>query len=169
MIGPVGTDAEPGRVEGRDYVFHHSGVYYGGDTQAALDSVIAARPDLILAMNLGFAIAAHKATKTIPIVMWISGFPVEAGVADSLARPGKNVTGMTVYAGGEVFGKLVQLVQESKPGIRRVGRRGAADTQAMWAAAHRRYRPFAVMVPADPSARATSATASTISMETSLS
>lgn len=113
--------AESGRIEGRDYLFHHSGVFYGGDTQAALDSVMVAKPDLILALNLGFAIAAYKVTKTIPIVMWISGFPVEGGVADSLARPGRNVTGMTVYAGGEVFGKLVQLVQETRPGIRRVG------------------------------------------------
>jgi uncharacterized protein YyaL (SSP411 family) len=35
-----------------------------------------------------------------------------------------------------------------------VGRRGEADTQAMWQAAHQRYRPFAVVVPADPSEQA---------------
>ena len=39
-----------------------------------------------------------------------------------------------------------------------VGRRGAADTQALWRAAHRQYRPFAVMVPVDPSEQATLAT-----------
>jgi putative ABC transport system substrate-binding protein len=113
--------AESGRVEGRDYVFYRSGVGYGVETQLALDRVMAAKPDLIFATNLGFAIAAHKITQTIPIVMWVGGFPVEAGVADSLARPGKNVTGMTLYAGGEVFGKLVQLVHEVRPGIKRVG------------------------------------------------
>jgi len=53
--------------------------------------------------------------------MWISGFPVEGGVATSLARPGKNVTGMTIYAGAEVFGKLVQLLHDTKPGIKRIG------------------------------------------------
>ena len=53
--------------------------------------------------------------------MWVSGFPVEGGVAESLTKPGKNVTGLTIYAGGEVFGKLVQLVHQAKPGVRRIG------------------------------------------------
>jgi putative ABC transport system substrate-binding protein len=52
--------------------------------------------------------------------MWVSGFPVEGGVAESLGRPGKNVTGLTIYAGSEVFGKLVQLLVEVRPGLRRV-------------------------------------------------
>ncbi len=79
------------------------------------------KPDLIFTNNLGYAIAAHKLTKTIPIVMWVSGFPVEGGVAMSLARPGKNVTGLTIYAGAEVFGKLVQLLREAKPRVKRIG------------------------------------------------
>jgi putative ABC transport system substrate-binding protein len=74
-----------------------------------------------LTFNLGYAIAAHEATKTIPIVMWVSGFPVEGGVAESLTKPGKNVTGLTIYAGGEVFGKLVQLVHQAKPAVKRIG------------------------------------------------
>lgn len=115
------TLAEFGRVEGRDYVYIRSGVFYGADTQQALERVMEARPDLIFATALGNAVAAHKLTKTIPIVMWTSGFPVEGGVAESLARPGKNVTGMTVYAGGEVFAKMVQLVHEVKPSAKRIG------------------------------------------------
>jgi putative ABC transport system substrate-binding protein len=112
---------ESGRIEGRDYIFYRSGVFYEGDTKLALDRVLTAKPDLILTFNLGYAIAAHKATKTIPIVMWVSGFPVEGGVAESLTKPGKNVTGLTIYAGGEVFGKLVQLVHQAKPAVRRIG------------------------------------------------
>ena len=46
-----------------------------------------AQPDLIYAMNLGYIVAAHQQTKTVPIVMWVSGFPVECGVAESLVRP----------------------------------------------------------------------------------
>ena len=110
-----------GRVEGRDYVFYRSGVYYGDlDTDRAVSLAIDAKPDLIFALNLGYIVAAHQRTKTIPIVMWVSGFPVEGGVAESLVRPGKNVTGLTIYAGGEVFGKLVQLLLEAKPGLRRL-------------------------------------------------
>jgi len=115
------TLAELGRVEGRDYVYIRSGVFYGPDTQRALASVLEAKPDLLFIMNLGYAVAAHKITKTLPIVMWISGFPIEGGVAESLARPGKNVTGMTIYTGGEFFGKLVQLVHEAKPSAKRIG------------------------------------------------
>src|SRR5512141_1921618 len=112
---------ELGHIEGRDYVFIHSGVPYGPETQSALDRVLEAKPDLILTYNLGYAVAAHKVTKTLPIVMMVSGFPVEGGVADSLTRPGRNVTGLTIYAGPAVFGKLVQLVHEVKPDARRIG------------------------------------------------
>ena len=117
----VDTLRELGRIEGRDYVLYRSGVFYEADTKLALDRVLEAKPDLILTFNLGYAIAAHEVTKTIPIVMWVSGFPVEGGVAESLTRPGKNVTGLTIYAGGEVFGKLVQLVHQAKPGVKRIG------------------------------------------------
>jgi len=118
----VETLHELGRIEGRDYVFYRSGVFYeAADTKLALDRVLEAKPDLIMTFNLGYAIAAHAVTKTTPIVMWVSGFPVEGGVAESLTRPGKNVTGLTIYAGGEVFGKLVQLVHQAKPRVRRIG------------------------------------------------
>src|SRR5512142_1783170 len=79
-----------GRVEGRDYVFYRSGVYYGDDTDRAVRLAVDAEPDLIYGTNLGYIVAAHQRTKTIPIVMWVSGFPVEGGVAESLVRPGKN-------------------------------------------------------------------------------
>ena len=115
------TLAELGRVEGRDYVYVHSGLFYGADTQQALERVMEAKPDLLFTFNLGYAVAARKLTKTIPIVMGVSGFPVEGGVAESLTRPGGNVTGLTIYAGGEVFGKLVQLVHEVKSSAKRIG------------------------------------------------
>ena len=115
------TLRDAGRVEGRDFVYYRSGIVSGTDTDQAVRSAVEAKPDLIFARNLGYVIAAHKLTKTIPIVMWISGFPVEGGVAVSLARPGKNVTGLTIYAGTQVFGKLVQLLREAKPGIKRIG------------------------------------------------
>lgn len=109
-----------GRIEGRDYVFYHSNVFYGPESQVAVDHVLEAKPDLILVVNLGYAVQAHKITKTIPIVLLVAGFPVEAGVANSLARPGKNVTGMTIYASAEYLGKLVQLLHEVKPSVKRM-------------------------------------------------
>jgi len=112
---------EFGRIEGRDFVFYRSGIFYGDDADRAVRLVVNEKPDLILGFNLGYIVAAHKLTKTIPIVMWVSGFPVEGGVAESLAHPGKNVTGLTIYAGAEVFGKLVQLLRDVKPSAKRIG------------------------------------------------
>jgi putative ABC transport system substrate-binding protein len=117
----IDTLRHSGRLEGRDYIIYHSGVFYGQDTKLALDRALGASPDLIIVNNLGFAVEAHKRTKTIPIVMWISGFPVEGGVAESLAKPGMNVTGCTLYVSNEYFGKLLALLHDAKPSIQRVG------------------------------------------------
>jgi ABC-type uncharacterized transport system substrate-binding protein len=110
-----------GRIEGRDYVIYRSGVSYVQTTKLAVDRALEAKPDLMIVSNQGYAIDARKRTKTIPIVMWISGFPVEGGLAKSLARPGMNVTGLAVYAGGEFFGKLLNLLRDAKPSVKRVG------------------------------------------------
>jgi putative ABC transport system substrate-binding protein len=80
------------------------------------------RADVIVTVVTATAMAARRATNVLPIVMYISGYPVEGGLADSLARPGGNVTGMTLYAGGGVlFGKFVQLLRELRPSLRELG------------------------------------------------
>ena len=78
----------------------------------------------LIVVGLGtaaYAVAAHRASSTVPVVMWTGGYPVEAGIADSLAHPGKNVTGASIYAGTGIWGKLVELLSVTKPGIKRVG------------------------------------------------
>jgi ABC-type uncharacterized transport system substrate-binding protein len=62
--------------------------------------------------------AAKEATATIPIVV-VAGDPVGAGLAASLARPGGNVTGLSLLA-PELGGKRLQLLKEAVPGIGRV-------------------------------------------------
>src|SRR5678815_3555763 len=74
--------------------------------------------DILVVAGTSNAIAARKASRNIPIVMIASGFPVESGLAASLARPGGNVTGLSVYAGDELFAKYVALVKELVPGLR---------------------------------------------------
>ena len=64
--------------------------------------------------------AAKNATKTIPIVMAGSGIdPVEAGIVESLARPGGNVTGLTNLT-GELGGKRLELLKEAVPKLARI-------------------------------------------------
>lgn len=59
----------------------------------------------------------------VPIVTWC-GYPVESGLAESLARPGGNVTGIANYANAEVWGKFVEFLRELRP--------GASDLGVLW-------------------------------------
>ena len=63
--------------------------------------------------------AAQRATKTIPIVMAVSGDPVASGFVASLARPGGNITGLSILS-PELSGKRLELLKEAKPRISRV-------------------------------------------------
>jgi len=63
--------------------------------------------------------AANQVTKSIPIVMAITADPVAAGLVDSLARPGGNVTGITSLA-GRLAGKRLELLSEIIPKLSRV-------------------------------------------------
>jgi putative tryptophan/tyrosine transport system substrate-binding protein len=74
--------------------------------------------DVIVAMGPG-AIPAKMATSVVPIVFWFSGDPIEAGLVQSLARPGGNATGMTFLA-YELVGKRVELLKEAVPRVSRV-------------------------------------------------
>lgn len=109
-----------GWAEGRDYVLVDTGFMYGHPFDEVARRVLDLRPDLILSVNTAYTLAIHRQTKTIPIVMWASGYPVEVGLAESLARPGKNVTGLSLYAGTRIWGKLVEMLREAKPGTKSV-------------------------------------------------
>ncbi len=75
------------------------------------------RVDVIVTTSSVSAQAARKATRTIPIVM-TSGSPVEQGLAESFAKPGGNVTGLSVLV-SDLSGKRIELLKESFPKITR--------------------------------------------------
>jgi len=64
--------------------------------------------------------AARNATETIPIVMIAVRDPVGIGLIASLARPGRNVTGVSGYAGLEIVARQLELLKETVPRTRRV-------------------------------------------------
>jgi putative ABC transport system substrate-binding protein len=74
--------------------------------------------DVIVASG-GAVLAAKQATSVIPIVFPVAGDPVRAGYVDSLARPGGNVTGLSLQQ-ADLAGKRVELLREVVPGLRRV-------------------------------------------------
>src|SRR5262245_4186639 len=75
---------------------------------------------IVVTAGISWVRAAMNATKTIPIVMTGAGIdPVEAGVVESLARPGGNVTGVTNLI-GELGGKRLELLKEAVPKLARV-------------------------------------------------
>jgi putative tryptophan/tyrosine transport system substrate-binding protein len=75
--------------------------------------------DVLVAGGNPAILAAKNATQTIPIVM-VGINPVGLGVADSLSRPGGNVTGLS-YLSEEIIAKRLQLLKELVPGLARVG------------------------------------------------
>src|SRR4051812_16679815 len=78
------------------------------------------KPDVILATSTAYAMAVNRLSADVPVVMWTSGYPVQAGVAERLGRPGKNVTGNSIYAGTAMWSKLLELLSELSPGIKQV-------------------------------------------------
>jgi putative ABC transport system substrate-binding protein len=113
---------ERGYIEGKNITFEYR---YAAGKRSRLPEVAAElvrlKVDLILAASGDALIrAAMNATKTIPIVMTGAGSdPVEAGLIESLARPGGNVTGLT-NLGRELGGKRLELFKEAIPKLVRV-------------------------------------------------
>ena len=76
--------------------------------------------DVIVAGSTIGAIAAKRATSTIPVVMANVADPVGAGLVSSLAKPGGNVTGLSTM-GADISGKRLELIKEVVPRLRRLG------------------------------------------------
>jgi putative ABC transport system substrate-binding protein len=82
--------------------------------------VVRLKPDLIQATSIVMVQHFKAATATIPIV-GLTGYPVEAGLVASLARPGGNITGVSVDAGIEIWSKRIEYLKETVPSASRVG------------------------------------------------
>jgi ABC-type uncharacterized transport system substrate-binding protein len=117
----AGALGKLGWREGENVRFEHA--IAGSDAarwDAAARALVDKDCDLIVVFGSHMALAAMRATKTIPLVMMVSGFPVEAGIVPSLAHPGGNITGMRTHT-DELPGKWMELLRELVPALRVVG------------------------------------------------
>ena len=111
---------ELGYVEGQNILIE--GRFYGEQTArlpALAAELVRLNVDVIVAGAPPAPEAAQRATSTIPIVVAIHTDPVESGLVASLAKPGKNVTGLSTLT-RELVGKRLQLLKEAIPGISRM-------------------------------------------------
>jgi putative ABC transport system substrate-binding protein len=113
---------ELGYIEGQNIAIEYR--YAEGKVDRLPDlaaELVRLKVDLIVVSGGDLMIrAAMNATKTIPIVMMgVGGDPVVAGLVDSLARPGGNVTGLTLLT-RELGGKRLELLKEAVPKLARV-------------------------------------------------
>jgi len=89
------------------------------DARKYASELVALAPDVILAHSSPAVAALGQITRTVPIVFTNVTDPVGAGYVDSLARPGSNITGFTVFD-YSMSGKWLQLLKEIAPGVTRV-------------------------------------------------
>ena len=111
---------ERGYVEGRNLAWERRATDGSLDQLGKFaDELVRLQVDVILARASSGAVAAKKATASIPIVFFAVYAPVEIGIVPSLAHPGGNITGVAVNA-SDMAGKRVQLLKELIPSLKRV-------------------------------------------------
>jgi putative ABC transport system substrate-binding protein len=112
---------ELGYVEGKNIVIEYRYAEGKNDALPALAAeLVALNPDAILTTTPQASRALVQASSAIPIIM--TGFdPVRIGLVNSLAQPGRNLTGLTSDAGPGMMGKRLELLKESFPKIKIVG------------------------------------------------
>ncbi len=110
---------ELGYIEGQNIVIEFRSGEGGARLTELATELVQQKVEVIVAAGPG-ARAAKMATGTIPIVFSYSGDPIEAGFIDSLARPGRNMTGITWLA-FELVGKRLEILKEVVPSVSRVG------------------------------------------------
>jgi len=109
-----------GYVEGRNLVID---ARWGEGSDERLEQLavelVKSKPDVIVTQGGPATHPVIRAGATMPVVFGYSGDPVEAAVVSSLARPGRNFTGMT-FLSFDLVGKRLELLKEVMPGLKRI-------------------------------------------------
>jgi ABC-type uncharacterized transport system substrate-binding protein len=120
-----------GYVEGRNLIVERRSGEGKPERYADLaQEAVALRPDVIVSLGSALAAQLKSATQTIPIVATV-GNPVGSGLVASLARPGGNITGLSIDAGLGVYSKSLEILRSINPSMSKVallGNRWLWDT-----------------------------------------
>jgi ABC-type uncharacterized transport system substrate-binding protein len=109
-----------GYVEGKNIHLDHRFPAENPDRFRALaQELVDEKPDVIIAVTNFGALEVKRATSTIPIVVSVASDAVGMGLVESLARPGGNVTGLSLMA-IDLSGKRLELLKEAVPSLLRV-------------------------------------------------
>ena len=109
-----------GQIEGQNLKVESYGREQNTSGPEALATeIVRSNPDVICVVGPG-AVIFKKLTSRIPIVV-ITGDPVKQGIAESLAHPGGNFTGVSVDAGPSIYGKRIALLREMVPTMSKLG------------------------------------------------
>ena len=109
--------ADLGYVVGRNLLLEER--YANGNPErvaSLIDELLALNVNVLVTPGTPITLAAHRATSTVPIVS-VTGDPVRTGLAESLARPGGNVTGLSLLS-GDYSVKWLELLREAAPARR---------------------------------------------------
>src|SRR5262245_32051276 len=118
---------ELGWVEGRTVAIQYRWAEGSNERSAEIAAeFVRLKVDVILASATLAVVAAKQATSVIPIVFAGTADPVGTGLVASLARPGGNVTGLSLQQ-TDLAGKRVELLREVVPGLRRLAILGNVD------------------------------------------
>jgi ABC-type uncharacterized transport system substrate-binding protein len=132
-----------GWVLGENVVAERAFAHGRLDRLASLaEELVRKRVDVVLTDGEEASVAAARATRDIPIlfttgVVW----PVELGLIDSLARPGRNVTGFTDHAGADTVNKRLEFLQAIAPSAKRLSWLWGAPTTALQTVAGGQFDP----------------------------
>jgi putative tryptophan/tyrosine transport system substrate-binding protein len=120
IAGFIRALAEQGLVQGRNFVIE----YRYGDNRPdrlaeAAAELVGLKVDVLVASGTLAPLALKRLTSTIPIVLTSGGDPIGSGLVDSLARPGGNVTGLSLMV-PDLGAKRLEILSEFLPAMRRV-------------------------------------------------
>jgi len=110
-----------GYVDGHNVIFERR--FAAGHDEQINDFVadlVRRAVDIIVVTGTRESIAASEATASIPIVTIVNPDPIGLGLAQSLARPGGNVTGLTNLDFG-IYGKRIEILKQAVPGLKKAG------------------------------------------------